>query len=72
MGHVHRMAIVTHYQYDKAMYGIEHGCLSRKVPQANWQQGFVTFELYEGKLVNPKLHYIFDGKLVEDGKLYKG
>ncbi len=72
MGHVHRMAIVTHYQYNKMLYGIEHGCLSIKVPQANWQQGFVTFELYDNRLVNPRLHYVFDGKLIEDGKVYKG
>ena len=71
MNHVHRLAIVSHYQYDKLMYGIEAGCLCQKVPTANWQQGFVTFELHKGKMVNPKLYYIFDGTMYADGKTYK-
>ena len=72
INHCHRLAIVSHQQYDKIMYGIEAGCLCHKVPTANWQQGFVTFELYKNRLVNPKLHYIIDGEMVEDGKVYRG
>ena len=51
---------------------MEAGCLCQKIPTANWQQGFITFELYKKKMINPRLHYIFDGMLLEDGKIYKG
>jgi len=72
LSHVHKLSIVSHYQYHQRLIGMEAGCLCQKIPTANWQQGFVTFELYKKKMINPRLHYIFDGVLMEDGKIYKG
>jgi predicted phosphodiesterase len=71
LGHTHRMAIVNHTSPYNRLYGIEGGHLSQPTGTANWQQGFVTFELYKGKMINPRLHYIHDGKIYEDGKVYK-
>lgn len=71
MNHVHRLAIVLHTTTDRVIYGLEAGCLCRLIPNANWQQGFVTFEIYKGKMVNPELHHINKGVLYDDGKIYK-
>lgn len=72
MNHVHRLAIVSHNQYNGLMYGIEAGCLCNKVSTANWQQGFVTFELYKNKMINPQLYFITEGIMYHNGKIYKG
>lgn len=71
MGHVHRLALIHHRTPYGQLVGIEGGCLSQIPGNANWQQGFVTFETYRGKNVNYRIHQINEGKLFEDGKLYK-
>lgn len=58
MGHTHRMAIVNYASYGKNIVGIEEGCLSETFDTVNWQQGFLTFELYRNKMINPVLHKI--------------
>jgi predicted phosphodiesterase len=45
VGHVHRLAMVyLSTPYDNFV-GLESGCLCQRTGTANWQQGFVTFEL---------------------------
>ncbi|MGV9141317.1 MAG: metallophosphoesterase family protein [Promethearchaeota archaeon] len=71
IGHTHRMAQVYNLIGNKSQVGIEGGCLCQHTRE-NWQQGFVTFESYRGKSFNYRLHPINSGKLVENGKVYKG
>lgn len=71
MGHTHRLAQVTHTTPYNTMLGLEDGCLCQMTGTANWQQGFVTFETYRGNMVNSRLHFIKDGKLMVDGFMYK-
>jgi predicted phosphodiesterase len=70
MGHTHRGGVVYHTVSDKILIGVEGGCLCQLPPNANWQQGFVTFETERGKNYNYRFHHIKDGKLIEDGKVY--
>lgn len=70
MGHIHRLAYVTHSTPHGIMVGIEDGCLCQIPKNANWETGFVTFETFAGKNHNYKLHMIEDGKLYEEGKVY--
>lgn len=70
IGHVHRLAQVNHQTPYGNLVGIEDGCLCQVPGNANWQQGFVTFETYKGNNHNFKLHHIKQGKLIEDGKMY--
>jgi len=72
IGHVHKLALFYHKMANEYIVGIEGGSLCQSVGTANWQQGFVTFELYRNKMVNPRTHQIINGMLYEDGKLYKG
>ena len=65
IGHVHRGAIVHHSTPYKTLVGVEDGCLCRIPGTANWQQGFVTFETYNGKNYNYHFHHITKGKLLE-------
>jgi len=37
---------------------------------SNWQNGFITLELENGKGVNPRLYHIMEGSLIVDGKKY--
>ena len=71
IGHCHRLNHFFHTTPYGTLQGLEGGCLCQKTGTANWQQGFVTFELHKGKMVNPKLYYIFDGTMYADGKTYK-
>jgi len=71
MGHIHRLALVYHTTPYGDMIGIEGGCLCQQAGTANWQQGFVTFRVSNGKLVNPQLYNINNGKLIVDKKTWK-
>ena len=71
MGHIHRLAHIKHRTPYGYMTGVEAGCLCIIPGNANWQQGFATFETYKGKNYNYKIHHIQDGKLIEDGKVYQ-
>lgn len=75
MGHVHRLAHHYNSNEDGTLHGIEDGCLCQEIPTANWQQGFVTFEIdgsyKDGKGENFQLHHIDKGKLYGNNKIYK-
>lgn len=71
MGHVHRVAQVHHSTPYGMLTGIEGGCLCEVPGTANWQQGFVTFEVYKGKNKNYRLHQIQHGELITDKKIYR-
>ena len=70
IGHVHRLAQVYHSTPYGTLVGIEGGSLCQHTGNANWQQGFVTFETEDGKNINYKLHHINNGKLHEGGYYY--
>ncbi len=71
INHVHRLALVNHKTPYSELVGMECGMIAQHTGTANWQQGFVTFEIIENKSVNHQLHKITDGKLYADGKIYK-
>ena len=71
IGHVHRLALINHRSPHSHLVGIEGGCLCQVAGNANWQQGFVTFETYKGKNNNYRLYEIKNGELIVDGRLYK-
>jgi len=64
LGHTHRAAIVYQTNPSGIMVGIEGGCLCQKTGTANWQQGFVTFEVDKGRTYKHKFHLIDKGKLI--------
>lgn len=70
MGHVHRLGQIYHSTPYGTLVGLEGGCLCKLSGTANWQQGFVTFELHNGKLVNPELVNINKGKIYKNGRVY--
>lgn len=70
MGHVHRLAYITHSTPQGILIGIEGGCLCKIPKNANWENGFVTFETIDKKNHNYKIHIIEKGKLYEDNKIY--
>lgn len=70
MGHVHRLAVIKQRSPHGRMTGVETGCLCQIPGNANWQQGFTTFETIEGKNINYKLHEITDGVMWDDGFAY--
>jgi metallophosphoesterase superfamily enzyme len=70
MGHVHRLAQIYHTTPYGTLIGMESGCLCKLTGTANWQQGFTTFELHRGKMVNPELVAIEKGKIYKGGKIY--
>ncbi len=70
MGHIHRLAIITHSTPKGVLVGIEGGCLCQVPKIANWERGFVTFETVKNKNYNYRLHLIENDKLIEDGKIY--
>ena len=72
INHVHRLGLFYHRTPYKTLVGMEAGCLCKVEGNQNWQQGFVTFELYRGKMINPRIHHITDGVMYDDGKVYKG
>ena len=69
-GHTHRLGKVYNSNPYKKMTGIEEGCLSQISGSANWQQGFLTFELDKNKGVNQRLYQINDEVLYIDCKKY--
>lgn len=71
INHVHRLALVNHRTPYSNLVGMECGMLAQHTGTANWQQGFVTFELVNNKSVNHRIHRIEDGILYADGKIYK-
>ncbi len=71
IGHIHRLALVKQRTPYGDMTGVEVGCLCEIPGNANWQQGFVTFETYKGKNSNYRLHEIKKGELIVDGKIFK-
>jgi len=71
INHTHRLGQIYHSTPYSDLIGIEGGSLCQKTGTANWQQGFVTFEVYRSKMVNPKLHKIDNGILYEDGSRYR-
>lgn len=70
MGHIHRLAYVTHSTPNGVLVGIEGGCLCKIPKNANWENGFVTFETINGKNHNYRLHMIEKGQLFEENKKY--
>jgi predicted phosphodiesterase len=73
MGHSHRGGVVYKRTPDKTLVGVESGCLCRANGNADWNQGFVTFEVDDsGKGYNYRFHNIQKGRLVEDGNIYRG
>jgi predicted phosphodiesterase len=57
IGHCHRLAQVYATTPQETLIGMECGCLCQRTGIANWQQGFVTFEL-NPNITNPQLHFI--------------
>ena len=70
IGHGHKLALIHHTTPNGIMIGMETGCLCIKTGTANWQQGFVSFETYKEKTVNPRIYNIQNGTLIVDDVLY--
>lgn len=70
MGHVHRQAVVAHSTPYRKMTGVESGCLCVIPGTANWQQGFTTFELHDGKMRNVNNVEIVDKQIFYEGGSY--
>lgn len=70
IGHIHRLALVNQHTPYGEMTGLEVGCLCEIPGNANWQQGFATFETYRGKNNSYNIHSIKNGKMIENGKIY--
>ena len=58
IGHCHRLAKIYHTTPYGDLVGMECGSLCNYTGTANWQQGFVTFELKNGKIVDATAHHI--------------
>jgi predicted phosphodiesterase len=71
MGHVHRLATVYSRSAHKDTVGMEGGCLCKIPGNANWQQGFSTFEVHGGKGKNFRTHLIEGGKLYAPDRVYQ-
>lgn len=76
IGHIHRLNHFYHTTPYDTFQGLECGMLAKHTGTANWQQGFVTFELQYDKNNNAKAynfatHFIKDGELKTDNKIYK-
>ncbi len=71
-GHGHRLAMVYQKTPNGYLKGMEAGCLCQLSGTANWQQGFVTFDIYRGKSINHRTHQIDNGVLIVDGIKYVG
>lgn len=72
IAHTHRLSKRSHKTPYHNWVGIEDGCLCQGTGTADWQQGFVTYEIKDGKGINYQLHPIENGKMYENGKIYKG
>lgn len=70
MGHIHRLALVSHSTPQGVLTGVEGGCLCDIPKNANWQNGFVTFETHKGKNYNYRVHLIENDKLFDGNKVY--
>jgi len=70
IGHIHRLAIVNQRTPYGEMTSAEAGCLCQIPGNANWQQGFVTFETFKNKNHNFRTYKIEKGVLIVDGKKY--
>ncbi|MGM0641498.1 MAG: metallophosphoesterase [Thermotogota bacterium] len=71
IGHTHNLNLKYESNPYNDIFGGNSGCLCQMTGTANWQQGFFTFEIIDGKSVNPRTHRIIDGVLYEDGYIYK-
>ncbi len=72
IGHTHRLNKKSHTSPYHNWVGIEGGHLAKQTGTADWQQGFVTYEMINGKGMNYRLHPIQNGQLIADNKIYKG
>lgn len=72
IGHTHRLSKRSHKTPYHNWVGIEGGCLCQETGTADWQQGFVTFEIKDGEGINYQLHPIDAGVMYDQGKVYKG
>ncbi|MFA5406989.1 MAG: metallophosphoesterase [Candidatus Nanoarchaeia archaeon] len=57
IGHCHRLAQVYVTTPRGTMVGLESGCMCSITGTANWQQGFISFEL-TNNIFTPHLHFI--------------
>jgi len=71
IGHCHRLAKIYHTTNYGTLTGMEGGCLCDLTGTANWQQGFVTFELLKGEMINPLVYRIENGTLYTNNKTFK-
>jgi len=71
IGHCHRLAKIYHTTNYGTLTGMECGCLCDLTGTANWQQGFVTFELVKKEMVNPMVYKIDNGLLYANNKVFK-
>jgi len=70
MNHTHRLAQVYSTNPRETLFGVEAGCLCQTT-NANWQQGFITFNLIDDHVCNMILHRINKGNLITTDKWYK-
>jgi len=56
INHNHRLALIFHSTPYSCLTGMEAGCLCDLTGTANWQNGFVTFELKKNKMFNPQVY----------------
>lgn len=75
MGHIHRLSHFYHSTPYGNLQGLEAGMLCEYTGTANWQQGFITFELIgkrnQKKGINYQTHFIDKGILYNGSKIYK-
>ena len=71
IGHNHRLAQINHRTANSLLQGAESGCLCQLTGFANWQNGFVTYELVNNEMVNLRTHLIKDNKMYEQGFVYE-
>lgn len=70
MGHTHRLSLNLYDNGYVNHFAINTGCLCQLPSMADWQQGFGTFEILDGKGINPRVHQVKNGELYVDGKKY--
>lgn len=71
MGHTHRLNVSYYDNKYVNLFAINTGCMCMLLSMSDWQVGFATFELDNGKGINPRVHQIFNGTLYIDDKFYK-
>lgn len=70
MGHTHRLSLNLYDNGYVNHFAINTGCLCQLPSMADWQQGFGTFEVLDGKGINPRVHQVKNGELYIDGIKY--